>query len=100
MQFAGLVDEGAQGFHFGLQFGQAEVDVLVVDQRLAEGFALAAVFDGLVDAVLQRLDHIRRTPHAFLLELDHLAHETGAFRADAVALGHAHVVEEHLGGFR
>jgi hypothetical protein len=44
------------------------------------------------------LDHVGRAEQAFFLELQHLHHEARAFMADAVALRHAHVVEEHLGG--
>lgn len=82
----------------GLQFGQAEVDDLIVDQRLTEGLALFAVLDGGVDAVLQALDHVGRAEQALFPELQHLHHEARAFVADAVALRYAHVVEEHLSG--
>ncbi len=76
------------------------MDDLVVDQRLAEGPALLAILDGDVDAVLQALDHVGRAEQPFFLELQHLHHEAGAFRADAVALRYADVIEEHLGGLR
>ena len=99
VQLAGLVGEGAEGLDFGLQLREAEMDNLVIDQGLAEGLALAAVLDGLGNAVFQRLDHVGGTPQALFLELQHLHHETGALRANAVALGHAHVVKENLGGF-
>lgn len=96
----GLVDQRPQALDLGGQFGEAEVDHLIVDQRAAERPTLAAVGDGAVDAVLQALDHVRRAEQPFLLELQHLHHEPGTFLADAVALRHAHVVEEYLGGFR
>ena len=73
---------------------------LVVDQRVAESFALFAVVDGGVDAVLQALDHVGRAEQALFLELQHLHHKTGTFVADAIALRHAYVVEEHLSGLR
>ena len=76
------------------------MDHLVVDQRIAEGFALLAVVDGGADAVLQALDHVGRAEQTLFLELQHLHHKTCAFVADAVALRHAHVVEEHLSGLR
>ncbi len=95
----GLVHQRPQAFDFGAQFGQTKMDHLVVDQRLAEGLALLAIVDGAVDAVLQALDHVGRAEQAFFLELQHLHHETRAFMADAVALWHAHAIEEHLGGF-
>ena len=75
------------------------MDVLVVDERLAKGLALAAVFNGLRDTVFQGLDYVGGPPHALLLELQHLHHKAGAFCADAVTLGNSHVVQKHLGGF-
>ena len=73
---------------------------LVIQQRHAEHLALAGVVDGLGDQVLAALDGIGGAPQALFLELHHLHHEAHAFLADQIALRHAHVVEEHLGGFR
>lgn len=94
-----VVDQRAQTLDLGLQLGQTKVDDLVVDQRLAEGLAFAAVFDGVVHAGLQPLENIGGAKQPLLLELHHLHHEAGPFLAEQVALGYAHVIEEHLGGF-
>ena len=66
---------------------------LVVQNGLAKGHALAGVSNGLLDAIGERLNGVGRSPQALLLKLLHLVGETQTFFANAVALGHAHIVK-------
>src|SRR3546814_17684583 len=47
----GLVDQRLQRLDFGTQFGETEVHVLVVEDRLAERLTLPGVGDRLVDDI-------------------------------------------------
>ena len=73
---------------------------LVIDQRHAEYFAVLGVGDGFIDHMLHALEAVGGGKQTLFLELHHLHHEAHAFLTDQVALGYAHVIEEHLGGFR
>ena len=48
-----LADQEAQHLALGLQLDQRPLDGLVLGQRLAEGLALAGVFDAFVDTELR-----------------------------------------------
>ena len=76
--------------------GQLVLDRLHVDQRRAEGLALAHIIDGDSNRRLQHRRRLRRSVEAFLLELLHLIGEAAPLLADAVAHRHTHVVEEDL----
>lgn len=99
VQFGGLVDQGVQCFDFGYYFGYVEVDDLVVDQWLVEGFVFFVIFDGDVDVVFQVFDYVGCVEQLFFLELQYLYYEVGVFCVDVVVLWYVDVIEEYLGGF-
>ena len=52
VHLASAVGERAQGFHLGLQFCEAEMHALVVDQRHTKNVPFPRVLDGLIDDML------------------------------------------------
>jgi len=71
--------------------------VLVVEHRLAEDLPLPRIGYGVAQNPVQH-GPLRGGEQPLFLELLHLVGEAHALLADAVALRHAHVVEEQLGG--
>src|SRR5579862_3323895 len=72
---AGAVDQRTQRLDLALELSQAEVDHLVVEQRLAEHLALAGVVDGGVDDAVAAHQGAGAGPQPLLLELLHLIDE-------------------------
>ena len=97
---AGLIGQGAQHLHFRRQLGETKLDDLVVEQRGAEGAARARIVGHLLDCILKRADAACCRPQPLFLKLHHLVRKAMPFLADAIALGHAHVLKIDLAGVR
>src|SRR5215831_6750117 len=89
----GLVDEEPRGLQFDEHVGQHPLHRLAVGERLAEGRTLLGIGSRHFDASLGDAERTRTVLDAADIEpLLAVAHAF-AFRADAVARRHAHIVE-------
>src|SRR5215813_928063 len=92
----GLIDEEPRGLQFDEHVGQHPLHRLPVGERLAEGRTLLGIGSRHFDASLGDAERTRTVLDAADIEpLLAVAHAF-AFRADAVARRHAHIVEHDL----
>merc|ERR1712212_849457 len=82
-----------QHLHLSEQFCQAEVNVLVVQERGSECLALPSVGDGVIDDVDTGGEADGRCCQPFLLELHHLVSEAHTFLPNDILGWHTHIVK-------
>ena len=94
-----VVDEHPRHARDGRALGELEADVLHLADDLTEGLALLHVLRGLGDSAFHRADAAERDDETLVGQIAHqLIHAEAFLRPEPAVRGHAHILEEELGG--
>src|SRR6516225_6297565 len=95
-----LIDISPSDRQISLQIGEPEAGVLKASNRLPKGLAFVDIVLGDVEGPLGGGDRVQGDRQSLLRQLAHQRSHGTAFKAQQVACGNAHLVEEQLGCIR